>query len=85
MTCYSCHRGQPVPAEIWFPNAPKPQHRFIASRTIWQEAADTVRKFFPDARFAEYFLGSEPIAVQSTTRRAERHAARRSRPSASTR
>ncbi len=67
VTCYSCHRGQPVPAEIWFPSAPRPSRSFVAPQDNWQENADTVRKFFPDAGFAEYLLGEEPIAVQSTT------------------
>ena len=67
VTCYTCHRGQPVPAELWIPSAPKPQRRFVAQQDDWRESADTVRKFFPDAGFAEYFLGEAPIAVQSTT------------------
>ena len=67
VTCYTCHRGQPVPAEIWFPSSPARQRRMVAPQDNWHEAADTVRKFFPDAGFAEYFLGDEPIAAQSST------------------
>ncbi len=67
VTCYTCHRGQPVPAEIWFPSAPPPHNPFLGKQDNWREAADTVRKFFPDASYAEYFLDDEPIAVQSTT------------------
>ncbi len=67
VTCYSCHRGQPVPAETWFPQAPMPQRRYVAKRDNWQEAADTVRKFFPDAGWDEWYVGDEPIHVQSDT------------------
>ncbi len=67
VTCYTCHRGQPVPAEIWFPRTPPAQHPFIAPQENWGESADTVRKFFPDDGFAEYFYDDQPIAVQSTT------------------
>ena len=67
VTCYTCHRGQPVPASAWFPSSPPEQRRFVAKQDNWQENADTVRGFFPDAGYAEYFLGSEPIAVQSNT------------------
>ena len=67
VTCYSCHRGQPVPAEIWFPSPPVLQRPFVALQDDWRESADTVRKFFPDAGYAQYFLGDEPIAVQSST------------------
>jgi photosynthetic reaction center cytochrome c subunit len=67
VTCYTCHRGQPVPAEIWFPSPPTPRRPMVAPQDAWHEAADTVRKFFPDAGLAEYFLADEPIAAQSTT------------------
>ena len=66
VTCFSCHRGQPVPAEIWFPDPPQPNRPFVAKQDAWNEGADTVRKFFPTAGFVEYFLGDQPIAVQST-------------------
>ena len=67
VTCYTCHRGQPIPAETWFPSRPRPDRPFIAKQDDWQESADTVRKFFPDAGFEEYFVQAEPISVQSTT------------------
>jgi len=67
VTCYTCHRGQPAPAELWFPGPPAPTYRFIAKQDNWHESADTVRKFFPINGFAEYFLDDEPIAAQSTT------------------
>ena len=67
VTCYTCHRGNPVPPATWFPGPPKPDSPTAARQDDWQERADTVRKFFPDNGFAEYFLADEPIAVQSTT------------------
>ncbi len=67
VTCYTCHRGQAVPAETWFPQPPKPQRRFVAQQQPYQESADTVRKFFPDAGWSEYLLQDEPIAAQSPT------------------
>ena len=67
VTCYTCHRGQPVPAEVWWPRVPKPQRRFIDASEPWHESADTVSTFFPDAGYAEYYLQDNPIALQSTT------------------
>jgi photosynthetic reaction center cytochrome c subunit len=67
VTCYTCHRGQPVPAETWFPSNPAPVRHFIATQENWQENGDTVRKFFPDAGWELYFLEDLPISVQSTT------------------
>ncbi len=67
MTCYTCHRGQPVPGQTWFPDAPKPESPIAGYQDNWQESADTVRKFFPDNGFAEYFFDDQPIAVSSNT------------------
>ena len=67
VTCFTCHRGQPVPPMAWFPSKPRAQRPMIGQQDDWQENADTVRGFFPDAGFVEYYLGQQPIAVQSTT------------------
>ena len=67
VTCYTCHRGQPVPAEAWFPHVPRPATAIAAKQDNWNEAADNVRKFFPDAGWDLFMLGNEPISVQSTT------------------
>ena len=67
VTCFTCHRGQPVPSEAWWPRYPDPERPNVARRDAWFEAADTVSGFFPDAGYAEYFLQDNPIAAQSTT------------------
>ncbi len=67
VTCYTCHRGQPVPAEVWWPRTPTPVKPFVDHSEPWNEAADTVSTFFPNAGYAEYFLQDNPIAAQSTT------------------
>ena len=67
VTCFSCHRGQPVPAETWFPRVPAPVRAIVAKEDNWNEAADNVRKFFPDAGWDLYYLGDNPISVLSTT------------------
>ncbi len=66
VTCFTCHRGQPVPPQIWLPE-PAPERRpMIAKQENWHETADTVRKFFPDDSYSEYLLQDEPISMQST-------------------
>ena len=67
VTCFTCHRGHPVPAETWFPSPPAPQRTIVAKQENWRESADTVRKFFPDASWDEYFIEATPISVQSST------------------
>lgn len=66
-TCFTCHRGEPVPPETWLPRPLKPVWKLVARSENWNEAADTVRKFFPDAGWALYFLNDEPIRVESKT------------------
>ena len=67
VTCYTCHRGQPVPAEVWWPRIPAPIKKAVDHSEPWNEAADTVTTFFPNAGFAEYYLQDNPVAAQSTT------------------
>ena len=67
VTCYTCHRGQPVPAEVWWPRLSPPVRPAVDHSEPWNEAADTVSTFFPNNGFAEYYLQDNPIAVQSTT------------------
>jgi photosynthetic reaction center cytochrome c subunit len=67
VTCFTCHRGQPVPAEVWFPIPPAPVKPFVAKQDNWREASDTVRKFFADDSYYEYLLENTPISVQSST------------------
>ena len=68
MTCYTCHRGQPVPAEVWMPRPTAPVNLGASkSEDVWNEAADTVTRFFPNNGFAEYFLQDHPAVGQSIT------------------
>lgn len=67
VTCYTCHRGQPVPADVWFPRVPRPPSGHVAEQENWHEAADSVRKFFPDAAWDLYLLTNMPLSVQSAT------------------
>jgi len=67
VTCYTCHRGAPIPAETWFPSVPNPGKPWVAKQENWRESAETVRKFFPDAGWQLYLLEDTPISVQSTS------------------
>ena len=67
VTCFSCHRGEPVPPETWFPASAKIAHGMTARAENWNEAADTVRAFFPDNGWALYLLHDEPIRAESKT------------------
>jgi len=70
VTCFTCHRGQPVPSEALFLRKSMPEPRVIGHRDeAWYEPAETVYNFFPAAGYAEYYLGKEPISAQSPVAR----------------
>lgn len=68
VTCYTCHRGQPVPAKLWY-SAPERQ----ATGYAWQKsgqrpptpaAADSA---LPNDPLTEYLLHDDQIRVVGTT------------------
>lgn len=67
VTCYTCHRGQPVPKEIWFTADSTPQgSNFIGNKTGQNTPADSVKlASLPYDPFTPYLLGSEPIRVNA--------------------
>ena len=67
VTCYTCHRGQPVPAEVWWPRVLPKERPLIDKSEPWREGAPTVTRFFPNAGFDEYYLQDNPVAVVSKT------------------
>ena len=67
VTCWSCHRGQPVPAEIWFSRPPHPQGAHMDKPENWNESGDSVRQFFPNAGYELYLLQETPGLAQSYT------------------
>lgn len=70
VTCYTCHRGQPVPANIWFKEQPMPQAMgMAASRQGQNVASKTVGLTSLPSDIFETFLKSNTtsIRVASTT------------------
>ena len=67
VTCFSCHQGQPVPAQIWFQSPPRPQPKVSEAGDDWNEAARTVRGFFPNQGYEEYLLQATPAHGQALT------------------
>ncbi|MBV8705383.1 MAG: photosynthetic reaction center cytochrome c subunit [Acetobacteraceae bacterium] len=67
VTCWTCHRGQPVPAQLWFPRPPKAPRDMIAKQEDWNEEATTVHKFFPAASWDLYLRGETSGSGQAYT------------------
>ena len=67
VTCFSCHRGQPVPADLWFQSPPRHHPRGTEPTDDWNEAATTVRTFFPNEGYEEYLLQDTPAHGEPLT------------------
>lgn len=69
VTCYTCHRGQPVPANIWFsPVAQDPSPFFIGNRNGQNLPAKSVAlAALPNDPLTPYLLKSTNIRVAGTT------------------
>jgi photosynthetic reaction center cytochrome c subunit len=69
VTCYTCHRGQPVPQYVWSAPAPdKNVSRLLGDRAE-QNAPSTVvgLSTLPNDPFTHYLLGDSDIRVAGTT------------------
>lgn len=69
VTCYTCHRGQPVPANIWFTDPGPAKALNMAGYTGGQDyaSATTGSTSLPYGFLTSYLLDAENIRVHSTT------------------
>lgn len=69
VTCYTCHRGRPVPANLWFENPGPPQARGMAANRQGQNVATQTVGYtsLPYDPFTPYFRDRSEIRVVSTT------------------
>ena len=67
VTCFSCHQGQPIPSEVWFQSPPRARPHGTEAGDDWNEAARTVRGFFPNQGYEEYLLQATPAHGQALT------------------
>jgi photosynthetic reaction center cytochrome c subunit len=69
VTCWTCHRGQPVPANVWF--APEPQRhaaRLLGDKALQNSpAVAAVLTSLPYDPFGPYLSDAQPIRVQGPT------------------
>jgi photosynthetic reaction center cytochrome c subunit len=68
VTCYTCHRGEPVPQYAWFGN-PGPAARGLTASTQGQNrpAANVNLSSLPYDPYTPYLLGDADIRVQTRT------------------
>ena len=71
VTCFTCHRGQPVPAQVWF--APKPPPRNVVGSGMGDDAGQNrgvpsvAYTAMPYDPFTPFLAEKEPIRVQTKT------------------
>jgi len=65
VTCFTCHRGEPVPKEVWFkPLAPKGANSFAGDLAGQNAPAASVGlAALPNDPFSAFLLGDAPIRV----------------------
>jgi photosynthetic reaction center cytochrome c subunit len=67
VTCYTCHRGNPVPANIWFNEAPGDLSAYAGSRANQNApAAVAALASLPSDALQTFLVRDEPIRVVST-------------------
>lgn len=69
VTCYTCHRGQPVPSEIWFTKDHQPEgSNFIGDKAGQNEPAAVVNlSSLPNDPFTPFLLDSKDIRMNGPT------------------
>ncbi len=69
VTCYTCHRGQPVPKNVWsLDKGPAQAGGYAASRMGQNLAAAAVgTTSLPYDPYSPYFMGNPQVKVQATT------------------
>jgi len=69
VTCYTCHRGNHIPQQIWFKKDATPQGAdFIGDKAGQNDPALSVGlSSLPNDPFTPFLLGAQPIRVNGTT------------------
>ncbi len=69
VTCYTCHRGNNIPQQVWFKrDATPPGSNFMGDKSGQNEPAASVGlSSLPNDPFTPFLLGAETIRVNGTT------------------
>lgn len=69
VTCYTCHRGEPVPKAVWFTANSQPQGSNFIGDKAGQNTPIKATNYatLPYDPFTPYLLGAEPIRVNGNT------------------
>lgn len=67
VTCWTCHRGNPVPKQIWFDEPPVAEHGVVGGTQAQNHPASSVGlTSLPTTAFRPFFASNEQIRIIST-------------------
>jgi photosynthetic reaction center cytochrome c subunit len=77
VTCYTCHRGNAIPANVWFaPEPPRANANFIGDKAGQNTPLKSVGlSSLPNDPFSPYLLGAQVIGVGGATALPSEHVA----------
>jgi photosynthetic reaction center cytochrome c subunit len=77
VTCYTCHRGNAIPANVWFaPEPPRANANFIGDKAGQNTPLKVVGlSSLPNDPFSPYLLGAQVIGVGGATALPSEHVA----------
>jgi photosynthetic reaction center cytochrome c subunit len=69
VTCYTCHRGQNLPSQVWFTGATPGASPGLAEANMGKNLPDSAlgQEALPSDPFTPFLLNNDPIRVSSNT------------------
>lgn len=69
VTCFTCHRGNPIPQQVWFRSSEQPYGSNFIGDKAGQNSPEAVVDFssLPNDPFTPFLLGNQDVRVNSAT------------------
>ena len=65
VVCYTCHRGENIPPNVWY-RQPEPMHvGFLGKPRNWQTNAKSIQDFFPTDGYEKWLVHDDDAKIES--------------------
>ena len=65
VVCYTCHRGENIPPNVWY-RQPAPTHAgFLGKPRNWQTDAKRIQDFFPTDGYERWLVNNDDAQIES--------------------